>query len=87
MDASAERAKLLQEIALLPEDKLLDVYTLLHYFRLGLEAAESTPESVMQFAGCWADVPGEEFSAFTAEVMERRSRAFARRRAGEASAD
>jgi hypothetical protein len=76
MDASTERMKVLQEIALLPEDNLPDIYVLLHYFRLGLEAAEEKPGSVMKFAGCWAEVPDENFVAFAAELMERRSHAF-----------
>jgi hypothetical protein len=39
MTISVERAKLLEEIDLIPEDRLDAIYHLLHYFRLGLEAS------------------------------------------------
>ena len=87
MSSSAERTKVMQEIELIPEDKLPDVYTLLHYFRLGLQSAEKQRRSVMQFAGCWEDMPGESFAAFLQEVKERRRRAFSGRRSGETGAD
>lgn len=64
----------------IPEDKLSDIYSLLHYFRLGLEASEKVIKPVMQFAGCWQDMPDEEFAAFTQEIAERRQRAFSTHR-------
>ena len=75
MSSSAERTKVIQEVELIPEDKLSDVYTLLHYFRLGLQSAEKQGRSAMRFAGCWADMPGETFAAFLQETKERRRRA------------
>ena len=70
MSAPIDRAKVLQEIDLIPEDKLPEVYNLLHYFRLGLEADQDREVSVMRFAGCWKDMPEE---AFTALARPRRN--------------
>ncbi len=87
MSSSAARTKVIREIELIPEDRLPDVYTLLHYFRLGLQSAEKQGRSVMQFAGSWEDMPGESFTSFLEEAKERRRRAFSGRRSGETSAD
>ena len=72
MDSSVEKSKLLQEISLIPEDKLSDLYELLHYFRLGLEASRDRAQSVMRFAGCWRDMPDPVFDNFMEEVAQRR---------------
>ena len=86
METSTQE-RVFQEIRLIPENKLDDVYAILHYFRLGLEAAQSKPTSVMQYAGCWQDMPAEVFAEFTREVVNRRKQAFSGRRASEARAD
>jgi hypothetical protein len=36
MDAVAIRHKVIEELDLLPEETLLDLYRLIHYFRIGL---------------------------------------------------
>jgi hypothetical protein len=79
MTISVERAKLLEEIDLIPEDRLDAIYHLLHYFRLGLEASREDSESVMRFAGCWGEMTDEAFDAFARDIAERRQRAFSRR--------
>lgn len=76
--------KVLQEIDLIPDDKLTDLYNFIHYFRLGLEKSQVTkPKLILAFAGCWQDMPDEMFNNFTAEIKERRHQAFARRRGNE----
>lgn len=76
--------KVLQEIDLIPDDKLSDVYTILHYFRLGLERSQlTTAKPILDFAGCWKDMSDEMFNDFTAEIKERRHQAFTRRRGNE----
>ena len=78
------RSKVLQEIELIPEDKLPELYNFIHYFRLGLEKSQiSKPKSTLSFAGCWEDMPNEMFNDFTAEIEQRRHKAFARRRGNE----
>ena len=87
MSQSVEKTKVLQEISLIPEDKLPDIYQLLHYFRLGLEVSRDRKQSVMRFAGCWQDMPDEVFDTLMDELAQRRHQAFSRRRASEAGAD
>ncbi len=78
------KSKVLQEIDLIPEDKLADLYNFIHYFRLGLEKSQVTePKPTLAFAGCWKDMSDEMFNDFTAEIRQRRHQAFARRRGNE----
>lgn len=75
------KSKVLQEIELIPEDKLADLYNFIHYFRLGLERAQVTgPNPILAFAGSWKDMPDELFTDFTAEITQRRRQAFTGRR-------
>jgi hypothetical protein len=87
MSVSVERAQVYQEIDRIPEERLPEIYHLLHYFRLGLEKAEQSEPSVMRFAGAWQDMPDETFAAFMRETTERRQRAFSRRPSREAGTD
>lgn len=81
------KSKVLQEIDLIPDDKLTDIYNFIHYFRLGLENSQATkPKPVLAFAGCWQDMPDDMFNDFTAEIKQRRHHAFTRRRGNESSA-
>ena len=75
------RQRVLQEVELIPEDKLVDLYNFLHYFRLGLEkAAPPQSKQILTFAGCWQDMPDALFAEFTAEIVARRNQAFSGRR-------
>jgi len=87
MSPSVEREKVLEEVHRIPEDKLAEVYAILHYFRLGIEASRDPMRSVMRYAGCWQDMPEEMFVGFIQEIAARRQAAFSRRRVGEARAD
>jgi len=81
------KSKVLQEIDLIPEDKLTDLYNFIHYFRLGLEKSQMTkPKPSLAFAGCWQDMPAEMFADFTTEIAQRCRQAFTRRRSDEGSA-
>lgn len=78
------KQRVLQEIDLIPEDKLPDLYNFLHYFRLGLEKAHPpNGEQIMAFAGCWQNMTDESFAEFTKEIAERRHQAFGGRRNSE----
>jgi hypothetical protein len=71
----------MEEIQLIPEHKLEEVYDFVHYFRIGLrEAVRGDKEEVMKFAGFWSDLPDDVFQEFTREISERREQAFSRRR-------
>ena len=73
------RGKVIQEIRQIPEEKLPEVYTLLHFFRLGVETDKSEPQDIMKFAGCWQEMPDNEFESFLEEIQARRQRAFSGR--------
>ncbi|MCB0214304.1 MAG: hypothetical protein KDJ52_33505 [Anaerolineae bacterium] len=78
MASTLIKNKVLQEIDLIPEDKLTELYTFIHYFRLGVEKAFVTkPKPNLAFAGCWQDMPDEMVNDFTAEIKQRRRQAFA----------
>ena len=85
MPESSVREKLMQEIELLPDKKLQEIYEFIHYFRLGFQKSESGQSNIMKFAGCWNDMPEEEFAQFTQEIGARRKKAFERRKSSEIS--
>ncbi len=88
MPESMIRDKLIKEIELFPDEKLSELYDFVHYFRLGFQKATSNPvDEIMKFAGCWEDMPEEEFQEFSEEIVERRQKAFSRRRKSESDLD
>jgi hypothetical protein len=87
MDSLNLRTKVITEINLFPEDKLAKLYHFIHYFRLGVEISQVSPNPTMQFAGCWHNMSDEMFADFNAEINTRRQQAFLGRRSDEASID
>lgn len=78
------KAKVLQEIDLIPEDNLFDLYNFIHYFRLGLESLKkNNHQQTMAFAGCWQDMDEDIFTNFSTEITQRRKQAFEKRRKNE----
>lgn len=77
----------MDEIKLIPEHKLSEIYDLIHYFRIGLEKAEVNMEQMMKFAGCWNEMSEEMFSEFLQEIAQRRKQTFSRRYTGETGVD
>jgi len=78
------KRKVLQEIELLPEDKMMDIYNFIHHFRLGVETAESKPtKSTLSFAGSWSDMSEDVFQAMSLDIEQRRQQSFSRRRGNE----
>lgn len=69
------RSKVLEEIKLIPEDKLAGLYDFVHHFRLGLQVSEGGIRQVMKYAGSWKDMSEENYAQFSEEVLQRRSRA------------
>jgi hypothetical protein len=87
MNLSELRAKVAEEIEQVPDDKLMELYTLIHGFRLNSKASSSTAKTNMQYAGCWSDLPDEMYSEFLEDVAMRRHQAFSERRNRENSLD
>lgn len=80
MADSISRDSLLEEIKLIPEDKLVELFYFIHYFRSGLEKSTGNKEQTMKFAGCWEDMDEEIFREFSEEIKERRVKGFSWRR-------
>ncbi len=79
MEISELQAEVIEEIRLIPKDKLPELYDFIHFFRLGLETAPDDTEEIMRFAGCWQDMTDNEFEDFSEEIVERRRQAFSKR--------
>jgi hypothetical protein len=80
-------SQLIEEIRLVPQEKLPQLYDFIHFFRLGLETVQNDPEQIMRFAGCWQDMADEEFEDFSQEIVARRRQAFSGRTSRETIID
>lgn len=84
MSISAERKRIIEEIEQIPENKLEEVYTLVHNYRIENLQLEPDPfkssKSVMDYAGAWKDLPDGMLEDFLNEVRTRREEAFSTRR-------
>jgi hypothetical protein len=83
MSSSELRTKVWQEIQNIPENKLIELFDLIHSFRLHTESIN--PQSILQFAGCWSDLPNETYTAFLDDISLRRQQAFSQRQNREVS--
>lgn len=85
------RERLLDEIQRIPDTKIAEIFDLIHFFRIGLATvpheAEAPDTMINQFAGCWSDMPEQEFMAFESELQSRRHASFGQRRLNETNAD
>jgi hypothetical protein len=72
MEATMLRDKVVEEIKLLPDHKLMEILDLVHYFRVGWQGAEGDVTQIMGLAGSWKDMPEDTFREFSAEIVQRR---------------
>ena len=79
MSLSVTKEKLINEISLLPEDKLAEVYNFIHYFRLGTEKTKQKENNIMSYSGTWKDMDDEVFEDYLSDISERRNKAFSHR--------
>ncbi len=82
-----ELSQVMEEIRLVPKDRLPEIYDFIHFFRLGLETVRDDTENIMRFAGCWQDMTHEEFRHFSEDIAKRRRQAFSGRAGREAVID
>lgn len=77
MVTTALRMKVIEEIQQMPEDKLGELYDVLHFFRIGIQHTPvmAQKSAVMDFAGCWNDMADDEFDAFLGDIALRRQQA------------
>ena len=85
MTLSVIKNKLIDEINLLSEEKLAEVYNFIHFFRLGLERKEKEiSNNILSFSGVWEDMSDEKFDNYLLDISSRRGNAFSSRRSDEA---
>lgn len=85
MNVSKLRAKVVEEIQNIPEEKLSELLKLIHAFKLKSEPASFPHNSIMNFAGCWNDLPEDTYTEFLDDISLRRQQAFSQRQNREAS--
>lgn len=81
------QTKLVEEIMLIPNERLSELYNFIHFFRVGLETAKSGQKNTMRFAGSWKDMADMEFKEFSEEIAGRRRYAFSGRKGRETFTD
>ena len=80
MTQPIDRQQLIDEINLIPKSHLRELFDLLHYFRLGLQASnQSKVEALMNHAGDWEDLDDETAEDLEAEIKTHRAQAFTSR--------
>lgn len=80
MNTTTLRLKAIEEIHHIPEEKLREIYDVIHFFRVGVESVKPVlHDNIMSYAGCWDDMSDETFNSFLLEIAERRSHAFSGR--------
>jgi len=82
METLTIRDRVIEEIKLIPAHKLSEIYDVIYHFRLGL-ASRKDAGQILEFAGCWNNLPEAVFNEFLADVARRRQQAFSRRRSDE----
>ena len=88
MSAAIIKSKLINEIDLIPDDKLLEVYNVIHYFRLGTQKVETkTKKDLLSYSGSWKEMDAEVFDDYMLDIAKRRKKAFSARRDNETSTD
>ena len=77
MDKQALKDKLMKEIEALPQDRIGELYDIIHYVRLGLglegKERKGTKKKALEFFGAWRDITPEE-SRVLEEIQLRRER-------------
>jgi len=80
--------KLINEINLIPDEKLLEVYNFIHYFRLGTQKEETkNKKDLLSYSGSWKDMNAEVFDDYMLDIEKRRRKAFSDRRNNETITD
>nr|VFJ60122.1 MAG: hypothetical protein BECKFW1821A_GA0114235_10987 [Candidatus Kentron sp. FW] len=79
--------EVMEEIRLVPEHRLPEIYDFIHSFKSSSEPIRDDTKEIMQFAGCWQDMTRGEFEALSQEIADRRRRAFSDRTTRETIVD
>ena len=79
MEALISKNQIIEEISLIPDDKLTELYDLIHNFRIELNTSENNMNEIRQFAGCWENMPEETFTDFCEDIEHRRQTSSSRK--------
>jgi len=80
MNNIALRTQLINEITLMPQDKLALLNQLIQQFKATWRPVTTSPNAIMRFAGAWQEMSDNELAEFLAEIQTRRQTAFLTRR-------
>jgi len=72
------REQLIEEIQQIPDERLPEIFDLIHFFRLGLDNVPAKSTDISKFAGAWSDMSDTQFAAYETEWQRRRQQAFVR---------
>ena len=82
------KTKLINEINLIPDSKLSEIYNIIRYFRLGVEKeAIKNKKNSLSYAGSWQEMDSELFDEYMLDIADRRRNAFSNRRSNETFTD
>lgn len=81
------RDKIFDEINLLPKEKLSEVYSFIHKFRLKEQKSKQEQLNVMSYAGSWKDIDNDAYNDLMTNTANRRQNAFKDRRDNAANFD
>lgn len=88
MSSMMIKTRLIDEINLIPDSKLSDIYNFVRYFRLGIEKeATKNKKDLMSYAGSWQKMDSELYDDFMSDIADRRKNAFSNRRSNETFID
>lgn len=76
------KEKINMEIAKIPEDKISELYNIIHFYRIGIESEnkkiKSKLSSAINYFGIWKDLSSEEIGVLE-EIESRREKTFKER--------
>ncbi len=71
------KEKLINEVKKIPEDKIAELYNVVHLFRVGVESKKKPVKNrhceAVKFFGIWKDISAQE-SAVLDEIQRRREK-------------
>ncbi|MBM4056324.1 MAG: hypothetical protein FJ264_16965 [Planctomycetes bacterium] len=76
------KERIIKEVAKIPDDKIVELYDVIHFFRIGVETqrkiAKDSRKTALNFFGIWKDMPYEEAKVLD-EIQSRREKTFRKR--------
>ena len=67
------REKVIEELKMISDEKMEKVYDFIHNLNTDLQRSATDYDKLMSFAGCWSDMPDNDFSEFIQEIRDRRA--------------